>query len=77
MNEVFIFSLDTLSGGVNLCLNLLLNKELSEKREEGKLDSSECGKEYNKTSLIYKNTNVYWPDNYPANNICEDVRLEL
>jgi len=50
-----------------------LNKELSEKREQEKYECTDCGKEYNKTSLIYKQTNVYWPDNYPNNHICDDV----
>jgi len=68
-------SLETVNGGVNLCVNLLFNKELSEKREHGKYECSDCGKEYNKTSLAYKNTNVHWPENYPQSHICEDVYI--
>jgi hypothetical protein len=64
-----------MAGGVNICVNLLFNKELSKMRDEGRIECTDCGKEYNKVSLAIKNTNVNWKKNYPENHICEDVLL--
>jgi hypothetical protein len=53
----------------------MLNKELSTKRENGSYQCGGCNKSYNRTSLVYKNNNIYWPATYPENGICGDVRL--
>lgn len=55
----------------------MLNKELSEKRHQGSCQCTSCYKPYNKTSLEYKNQNVFWPANYPESGICSDVSLFL
>ena len=54
-------------------MNLLFNKELSQKRESGKHECQDCNREYNKSELIYKNANVHWQGYYPKHGICDDV----
>lgn len=53
----------------------MLNKELSSKRETGNCQCGGCNKNYNKTSLVYKNNNIYWPATYPQSGICDDVKF--
>lgn len=60
-----------MNGGLNIFINLLLNKELSQKRESGRHQCLDCGKEYNKTDLHYKNENINWNSYYPKNNYCD------
>jgi hypothetical protein len=62
-----------LNGGINLFLNLLLNKELSQKREEGRYQCKSCHREYNNVDLVYKDNNIFWQGNYPQSGICTDV----
>lgn len=62
-----------MDGGLNIFINLLLNKELSNKRETGAVECGGCLRHYNKTDLIYKDNNIYWPATYPKSNVCEDV----
>ena len=69
----FTYSLESVNGGISLFINLMLNKELSHKREQGNYQCLSCNKHFNKTSLIYKNNNVYWPATYPENGVCGDV----
>ena len=69
------FSLESVNGGISLFINLMLNKELSGKREQGNYQCGGCGRQYNQTNLIYKNNNVYWPATFPENGICGDVRI--
>jgi hypothetical protein len=57
--------LEGLNGGINLFINLNLNKELSLKREAGAYVCKETGREFNKVSLMAKGNNVYWPANFP------------
>ena len=68
-----MYSLESVNGGISLFINLMLNKELSQKREHGNHQCGGCGKKFNKTSLIYKNNNIYWPSTYPENGVCGDV----
>jgi len=51
---------------------LLLNKELSLKREIGKYECQDCGREYNKSDLSYKHNNISWPAYFPENGFCDD-----
>ena len=50
-------------------MNLNLNKELSAQREAGAYICKETGREFNKVSLMAKNNNVYWPANFPKENV--------
>ena len=51
---------------------MLLNKELSLKREIGKYECQDCGREYNKSDLSYKHNNISWPAYFPENGFCDD-----
>jgi hypothetical protein len=62
---------------MNLFVNLLLNKELSHRREEGAVECGGCGREYNKATLSYKDNNINWPATSPNNGVCGDVRVLL
>ena len=53
-------------------MNLLFNKELSQKRAAGRHECQDCGREYNKTDLMFKNAGVYWPSYFPKNGLCDD-----
>lgn len=66
--------MEGLNGGLNLFINLILNKQLSEVREKGAHQCARCNKEFNKNELAFKNNNVFWPANYPANGVCDNVR---
>ena len=66
---LFFFSLEALNGGVNLFLNLNMNKELSQKREPGAYVCKETGREFNKVNLTARDNNVYWPANFPKDNV--------
>jgi hypothetical protein len=61
-----------LDGGVSIFVNLLLNKELAQKRESGRHECLDCGREYNKVHLAIKNFNVNWNSFYPENGFCVD-----
>ena len=74
MNEL-ILSLESVNGGISLFINLMLNKELSHKRELGNCQCGGCNKKFNKTSLVYKNNNVFWPSTYPESGVCGDVKF--
>jgi hypothetical protein len=66
-----------MEGGINLCLNLMLNKELAQKRSQGNCLCQGCLKTFNKTNLEYKNQNVYWPATFPESGVCTDVSVKL
>lgn len=66
-------SLEGLNGGLNLFINLILNKQLAEIKEKGAYQYGGCQKEFNKNDLIVKSNNVYWPANYPASGIFDNV----
>lgn len=51
---------------------MLLNKELSLKRESGKHECQDCGRDYNKNDLIYKHNNIDWSGYFPENGFCDD-----
>ena len=46
-----------------------MNKELSEKREAGAYVDKETGREFNKVNLMARDNNVYWPANFPKENV--------
>jgi len=69
----FKYSLEGLNGGLNLFVNLIMNKQLSEIREKGAYVCNGFQKEFNKNDLLVKNNNVYWPANYPASDVCDNV----
>jgi hypothetical protein len=77
MFYLFYLSLETVSGGINLFVNLLLNKEISQRRGEGVYECTGCERTYNKADLVLKNNNIYWPKSYPENELCEDVNISL
>lgn len=58
-------------------VNLLVNKELSQKREIDSYNCGGCGREYNKANLHYKDNNIDWKGNYPSNGVCLDVYIYL
>jgi hypothetical protein len=58
---------------VNIFLNLLLNKELSQKREAGRYQCKSCNREYNNVDLVYKDNNIFWEGNYPQSGVCNEV----
>ncbi len=71
----FKISLEGLNGGLNLFINLVLNKQLAETREKGAHKCGDCHKEFNKNDLLVKNNNVYWPANYPVSGVCDNVNF--
>lgn len=71
------YSLEGLNGGLNLFINLIINKQLSETREKGAHICGGCNKEFNKNELLVKNNNVYWPSNYPVSGVCDNVIINL
>ena len=74
-NFIFLisFSLEGLNGGLNLFINLNLNKELSLQREAGAYVCKETGREFNKVSLMAKGNNVYWPSNFPKTENVKNI----
>ena len=50
--------MEGLNGGLNLFINLNLNKELSQKREDGAYVCKETEREFNKVTLTSKGNNV-------------------
>ena len=46
-----------------------MNKELSQKREAGAYVCKETGREFNKVNLTARDNNVYWPANFPKENV--------
>jgi len=50
-----------------------MNKQLSEAREKGAHKYGDCQEDFNKNDLVVKNNNVFWPANYPASGVCDNV----
>jgi adenylate kinase family enzyme len=59
-------------GGINLALNLMLNKEIAKEREQSKYvyAGCSCDRTYYKNDVINKDKKFYLKNNFPENGIC-------
>lgn len=62
-------------GGINLALNLMLNKEIARAREQGKhtCAGSDCDIVYYKYDVIHNDKGFCLKNNFPENGICRET----
>lgn len=64
------------NGGVNLVVNLQMNKEVAEERERIRFECGGCGREYFNKNVTFQN-GVNFDGSFPEDGVCVDVSKDL
>lgn len=60
---------------MNIAVNLIMNKNISKKREENKYICDNCHRVYYKDEVIHPEQGININGYFPENGVCSDVSL--